>query len=72
MLDFLEFSQQTGIIDQTITPSILDVYFAATNFEENDQDGNDDKALIRFEFIEILIRIVRGKYIETKKLTSLA
>ena len=50
----------------------MDIYFAATNFEETEQDGNDDRALIRFEFLEILIRIVRGKYIETKKELTIA
>ena len=44
---------------------ILDTYFKATNFEEEDQDNNDDFALNRFEFLEILVRIARGKYVET-------
>ena len=70
-LDFLEFCQSSGITDDIITASILDIYFTATNFEESDQGGNDDRALIRFEFLEILVRIVRGKYIETKKMNSL-
>jgi len=48
----------------------LDIAFAATNYEEDEQDGNDDRALIRFEFAEILVRMVKSKYIETKKLTS--
>ena len=50
----------------------MDIYFTATNFEEDDQEGNDDRALIRFEFLEILIRIVRGKYVETKKEKTIA
>ena len=71
-LDFLDFCSQSGMIDGKLTSSTIDVYFTATNFEEEDQDGNDDRALIRFEFLEILVRIVRGKYIETQKETSLA
>ena len=31
--------------------------FKETNIEEDDQDQNDDYALIRFEFIEMLVRI---------------
>ena len=50
----------------------MDIAFAATNFEEEDQEGNDDRALIRFEFFEILIRMVQTKYIETKKISSLS
>ena len=71
-LGFLDFCDTSKIIDHKITPSILDIYFTATNFEEEDQDGNDDRALIRFEFIEILVRIVRGKYLETKRMTSIS
>ena len=43
------------------------MYFVATNVEVIDQKFNDDKALCRFEFFEILIRIAKGAYIETKK-----
>ena len=64
--------KHANLCDEKITPSILDIYFASTNFEETDQEGNDDRALIRFEFLEILVRIVRGKYIETKKLKTIA
>ena len=64
--------KHANLCDEKITPSILDIYFASTNFEETDQEGNDDRALIRFEFLEILVRIVRGKYIETKRLKTIA
>ena len=64
--------KHANLCDEKITPSILDIYFASTNFEETDQEGNDDRALIRFEFLEILVRIVRGKYIETKRLKTVA
>ena len=72
-LSFIDYCMKhANLCDEKITPSILDIYFASTNFEETDQEGNDDRALIRFEFLEILVRIVRGKYIETKKLKTLA
>ena len=60
------------MLDSHLTASVVDIYFTATNFEEDDQEGNDDRALIRFEFLEILIRIVRGKYVETKKEKTIA
>ena len=66
-LYFLEFCQVSGITDSVVNSSILDVYFTATNFEVVEQEGNDDRALCRYEFIEILLRIVRGKYLDTKK-----
>ena len=72
-LSFIDYCMKhANLCDEKITPSILDIYFASTNFEETDQEGNDDRALIRFEFLEILVRIVRGKYIETKKLKTMA
>ncbi len=49
---------------------IIDTYFKATNFEEEDQDNNDDFALNRFEFLEVLVRIARGKYVETGQETQ--
>ena len=51
---------------------ILDTYFKATNFEEEDQDGNDDNALVRFEFLEIIVRIAQCKFIEYGTMTDLA
>ena len=48
----------------------MDIAFAAVNFEEEEQDGNDDRALIRFEFSEILVRMVKPKYLDTKKCSS--
>ena len=55
-----------------LTPRVMDIAFAATNYEEEEQEGNDDRALIRFEFFEILIRMVQTKYVETKKISSLS
>ena len=66
-LEFHQFCQDAGIFDSHFTPRVLDIAFAAVNFEEEEQDGNDDRALIRFEFSEILVRMVKTKYIETKK-----
>jgi len=45
----------------------IDMYFIATNVELEDQEGNDDLSLCRFEFFEILVRIARGKFLEVKK-----
>lgn len=58
--------------DKYLNSQIIDMYFVATNYEEGgEQEGNDDRSLCRFEFFEILIRIARGKYVETKKETNL-
>lgn len=55
-----------------MTPRVLDIAFTASNYEEEEQDGNDDRALVRFEFFEILIRMVRTKYYDTKKTATIA
>ena len=71
-LYFLEFCREAHIPDQAVTPSVLDVYFTATNFEVVEAEGNDDRALCRFEFVEILARIARGKYLDTGKCATYA
>ena len=63
---FFKFMEKAGVTDKRVmTVGIIDTYFVATNFEEIDQDNNADTALCRFEFMEILVRIAKGKYIET-------
>ena len=34
---------------------------------ESTADANDDRALMRFEFLEIIVRIAAAKYIDTRK-----
>ena len=58
--------------DKRLNSGIIDTYFKATNFEEVDMDENDDNALCRFEFLEILVRIAKGKFIDHGKETNLA
>jgi hypothetical protein len=65
--EFFTFCKKSGLVDEYMHSGIIDTYFIATNFEEEDQDNNDDLALNRFEFLEILVRIARGKYVETGK-----
>ena len=53
----------------------LDRIFIVTNREDDQEDGtadaNDDRALMRFEFLEAIMRIAVAKFIETKKTDSL-
>ena len=51
---------------------MVDTHFKAANYEEFDQEGNDDNALVRFEFIEMLLRLSKAKYIERGDLTSIS
>jgi len=73
------FCREVGIADQSSAyccNGALDAMFIATNFEEGEamsmeeQDENDDNALMRFEWIEILIRAAIAKFIKCKRATA--
>jgi hypothetical protein len=49
----------------------IDRIFIATNFEEEEQEGNDDRSLCRFEFFEIIVRMARQKYCENLGVPSM-
>ena len=53
--------------DSNLKMSDIGNFFKATNYEEIDQEGNEDLALVRFEFFEVLIRIARAKYLDTNQ-----
>ncbi|KAG2501783.1 hypothetical protein HYH03_000283 [Edaphochlamys debaryana] len=54
------------------TPLDMQNIFVAVNFEEEsdtvEAEANDDDAMVRFEFIEGLVRAAFGKYITTRKM----
>lgn len=55
-----------------MTSGKIDTYFVAANYEEVEQDGNDDNALCRFEFLEMMVRIAKGKYVDSGYMGDLA
>ena len=63
---------RAGVVDRNLTASIIDTYFKATNYEEDDNEDNPDNALQRFEFLEILLRIAKGKYMDFGNETNIA
>ena len=67
---FYKFCSQARIPSGRLNRGIIDTLFKATNFEigDDDDDQNDDNALIRFEFLEIFVRIAQCKYIEFGKM----
>ena len=70
--NFFLFCQKAQITSSTLNSCDIDTWIKATNFEQVDQEGNDDNALNRFEFIEILIRIAKDKYFEPRITESVA
>jgi hypothetical protein len=58
-------------LDKNINYSILSIYFTSTNYEYDENGNNSGRKLNRYEFIEILIRLAKGKYIDFGKMKSL-
>lgn len=61
--EYMQFARRCNLIDSKFKMSAIDRLFIATNYEVEAQDENPDKQLMRFEFIEILLRIAREKYL---------
>ena len=51
-------------MDAKLTAQDVDRLFIATNFEEEDLEDNDNKALCRYEFYEIIVRLAKLKFVE--------
>ncbi|TNV86466.1 hypothetical protein FGO68_gene14966 [Halteria grandinella] len=62
-LDFCKWITQIKIVDDNTLPmSTFDRMFIAVNIEEEDLEDNPDRALCRYEFWEILVRIAVARY----------
>ena len=59
-----EFAQRANMFRHNWRVQDLNRLFVATNFEEVKSVYNDDTALIRFEFIELMVRIAKDKYLD--------
>lgn len=70
--DFLNFLSIANVTDSVITPGTIGVYFREVNFGAEEMEENDNRTLCRFEFMEILVRIAKGKYVEHGRMTNLA
>jgi len=56
-LEFVVFIRDLDILDSYLTMSAIDRHFIATNVELEEIDENPDRALCRYEFLEILVRV---------------
>ncbi|KAG1655046.1 hypothetical protein FOA52_003802 [Chlamydomonas sp. UWO 241] len=75
MNGWLQFCSLTGITDNTrrgCSSSDLQNVFVAVNYEEEqgtqESEANDDDEMMRFEFLEGIVRAAFGKYIVTKEM----
>ncbi|CAI2382226.1 unnamed protein product [Moneuplotes crassus] len=71
-LDFCDMCKAWKIVDKNLNFSTIDRVFIVTNFEEVEQEDNPDRDLCRYEFYEIIARLAREKYFNTKICNSLA
>lgn len=61
-IDFSNFCEKCKIYDKNVLLATIDRIFIATNVEIEKNDDNPDKALQRFEFYEILVRVAQFKF----------
>lgn len=56
-IDFSNYCEKCKIFDKNVNIATIDRVFIATNVELEKNEDNPDKALQRYEFYEILVRI---------------
>lgn len=64
-IDFREVEQyihHLGLYDHKFTLANFSIMFSAVNFEEFDMEKNPDRLLVRYEFIEVLVRVANIKF----------
>ena len=69
-LKFTDFIQGCKVVDANCPLNVVDRCFIAANYEVEDLEENPDRALQRYEFIEILVRIAEVKFKLTKQVTT--
>ncbi|EFJ45989.1 hypothetical protein VOLCADRAFT_118253, partial [Volvox carteri f. nagariensis] len=71
---WMAFCHDAGIVGKGCTGMDVQNIFVAVNFEEESETeesaANDDDAMVRFEFMEGLIRVAFAKFISTKRMTD--
>ena len=64
--DFMVYAAEANLIDKVCDKKCLDRLFTAANLMlDKNMEDNPDNALLRYEFIELLVRVAREKYQKT-------
>lgn len=71
-LKFTEYCHQWKIYDRFLTTPEVDQSFIAANYQSTKLENNDEHNLVRYEFVELLVRLAKVKYFDKKVHTSLA
>jgi len=61
VIEYTQYCKRANLIDADLPLSTIDRLFIASNFEVEKTDDNPDKGLIRFEFLELLVRVAKVK-----------
>lgn len=69
---FSDWAREAKLMDNNVTQTMIDLAFIATNYEEEEQQVNDDNSLLRYEFLEILLRLSKEKYMTDGRCTTMA
>ena len=59
-------------MNDLLTSTDVDRCVIAVNFEEVELENNDDKSLCRYEFLEIIARLAKIKYYDSKICKSIS
>ena len=63
-MEFCDAVIKWKMIDQNLTTQGTDGAFVATNYDGESLEGNDENSLCRYEFLEILVRLAKIKYLD--------
>lgn len=61
-IDFTNYCETTKIVDKNVVLATIDRLFIATNVELQQTDETKEKALSRYQFFEILVRLANAKF----------
>ena len=54
-------------MDRFLSLTAIDQAFIAVNVELEELENNPDRDLCRYEFYEIIVRMARSKYLDSKR-----
>ena len=67
-MNYSKFCNEAKLVDdQTLKRAQVDLAFVAVNFDDDQVEGNPQRAICRYEFMEMLVRLAASKYIKDKK-----
>eukprot|EP00351_Strombidinopsis_sp_SopsisLIS2011_P000241 CAMPEP_0116885694 /NCGR_PEP_ID=MMETSP0463-20121206/19214_1 /TAXON_ID=181622 /ORGANISM="Strombidinopsis sp, Strain SopsisLIS2011" /LENGTH=116 /DNA_ID=CAMNT_0004544711 /DNA_START=480 /DNA_END=830 /DNA_ORIENTATION=+ len=69
MIELSTFCEKSGLVDETMKLANIDLLYVST-YAKTKGNIKNKNGLIRCEFLEILVRIAKFKFLETGKCSS--